>query len=189
MNKQLLTKEVCGRHGVVCLDVLDDQNWIPDYNIILIFYHYLPTLLWKPNAEDPMNSDDAVHFFNDTAYEAKVKEHTQKYAKPEDARVVADVGSSAGSGNKVQAVGPGDESRAAGSVNEAAVFVDSSTDFPLCCVIIDDNSESEEESEEEEEAIRFPNHNEVTKEVNETKKEEKPVTANKKKSPSHVTFT
>ncbi|GJR35550.1 probable NAD kinase 2, chloroplastic isoform X2 [Tanacetum coccineum] len=46
-------------------------------------------------------------------------------------------------------------------------------------------------SKEEEEAIRLPNHNEVTKEVNETKKEEKPVTvtANKKKSPGHVTFT
>ncbi|GJU44692.1 putative reverse transcriptase domain-containing protein [Tanacetum coccineum] len=45
------------------------------------------------------------------------------------------------------------------------------------------DSESEEDSEEEEEAIRLLNHNKAKKEVKETKKEEKPMVANKKKSP------
>ncbi|GJX79090.1 histone deacetylase HDT1, partial [Tanacetum coccineum] len=61
------------------------------------------------------------------------------------------------------------------------LFVDSLTVFPLCCVITDDDSE--EDSEEEEEAIRLPIPNgkpEAKKEVKETKKEEKPVAANKK---------
>ncbi|PWA51310.1 ubiquitin-conjugating enzyme/RWD-like protein [Artemisia annua] len=116
-------------HGVVCLDVLDDQNWNPDYNLVLIFDHYLPTLLWEPNAEDPMKSEAAVLFFNNTAaYEAKVKEHSQKHAKPKDAGVVPNVGSSAGSGSVVQAVGPGDESRTADSGNEATAASTSSGD-------------------------------------------------------------
>ncbi|GJY93669.1 ubiquitin-conjugating enzyme E2 4-like protein [Tanacetum coccineum] len=116
-------------YGMVCVDVLDDQNWNPGYNLVLIIDHYLPTLLCAPNAEDYMNSNAAVLFSNDTAaYDAKVKEHTQEYAKPKDAGVVTDVGSSAGSGNEVQAVGPGDESRAAGSGNEAAAESTSSGD-------------------------------------------------------------
>ncbi|GKD19882.1 ubiquitin-conjugating enzyme E2 4-like protein, partial [Tanacetum coccineum] len=98
-------------------------------DLVLIIDHYLPTLLCAPNAEDYMNSNAAVLFSNDTAaYDAKVKEHTQEYAKPKDAGVVTDVGSSAGSGNEVQAVGPGDESRAAGSGNEAAAESTSSGD-------------------------------------------------------------
>ena len=56
------------------------------------------------------------------------KEHSQKHAKPKDAGVVPNVGSSAGSGSVVQAVGPGDESRAADSGNEATAASTSSGD-------------------------------------------------------------
>ena len=56
------------------------------------------------------------------------KEHSQKHAKPKDAGVVPDVGSSAGSGSEVQVVGPGDESRAADTGNEATAASASSGD-------------------------------------------------------------
>nr|GEW28035.1 hypothetical protein [Tanacetum cinerariifolium] len=74
-------------------------------DLVLIFDHYLPTLLYAPNAEDYMNSNVAVLSSNDTAaYEAKVK---------------GDETRAAGSGNKAAAASTssGDEAFAAGRVD------------------------------------------------------------------------
>ncbi|KAL3699031.1 hypothetical protein R1sor_017053 [Riccia sorocarpa] len=71
--------------GAVCLDVID-QKWSPMFALINIFEVFLPQLLLYPNPGHPLNGEAAVLMNKDREkYEQKVKEHCQKYAKPENA--------------------------------------------------------------------------------------------------------
>ncbi|XP_038691179.1 ubiquitin-conjugating enzyme E2-23 kDa-like [Tripterygium wilfordii] len=71
--------------GSICLDVLN-QKWSPMYQLRNVFDDFLPQLLTYPNPYDPLNKEAAALMIRDlTAYEQKVKEHCQRYAKkPED---------------------------------------------------------------------------------------------------------
>ncbi|CAL5214854.1 unnamed protein product [Lathyrus oleraceus] len=70
--------------GAVCLDVIN-QTWSPMFDLVNVFEVFLPQLLMYPNAADPLNSDAAALMMQDrAAYELKVKEYCEKYAKPED---------------------------------------------------------------------------------------------------------
>ncbi|CAH9093138.1 unnamed protein product [Cuscuta epithymum] len=70
--------------GSVCLDVIN-QTWSPMFDLVNIFEVFLPQLLLYPNASDPLNGEAAALMMRDhPAYELKVKEYCQKYAKPED---------------------------------------------------------------------------------------------------------
>ncbi|XP_061355302.1 ubiquitin-conjugating enzyme E2-23 kDa-like isoform X1 [Gastrolobium bilobum] len=70
--------------GSVCLDVIN-QTWSPMFDLVNVFEVFLPQLLLYPNASDPLNGDAAALMMRDhAAYELKVKEYCQKYAKPED---------------------------------------------------------------------------------------------------------
>nr|AFK33447.1 unknown [Lotus japonicus] len=70
--------------GTICLDVIN-QRWSPMYDLINVFEVFLPQLLLYPNASDPMNADAADLMLKDpAAYEQKVREYCEKYAKPED---------------------------------------------------------------------------------------------------------
>ncbi|KAL6645504.1 hypothetical protein ACP70R_017112 [Stipagrostis hirtigluma subsp. patula] len=74
--------------GSVCLDVIN-QTWSPMFDLINVFEVFLPQLLLYPNPSDPLNGDAAALMMRDRpAYEQKVKEYCEKYAKPEDAGVV-----------------------------------------------------------------------------------------------------
>ncbi|GER47950.1 ubiquitin-conjugating enzyme E2 5 [Striga asiatica] len=80
--------------GSVCLDVIN-QTWSPMFDLVNVFEVFLPQLLLYPNASDPLNGEAAALMMRDrTAYEQKVKEYCEKYAKPEDAGVGADEKSS-----------------------------------------------------------------------------------------------
>ena len=51
-----------------------------------IFEVFLPQLLLYPNPSDPLNGDAAALMMRDkNAYDQKVKEYCERYAKPEDA--------------------------------------------------------------------------------------------------------
>jgi len=74
--------------GSVCLDVIN-QTWSPMFDLVNVFEVFLPQLLLYPNPSDPLNGDAAALMMRDRpAYEQKVKEYCEKYAKPEDAGVV-----------------------------------------------------------------------------------------------------
>ncbi|CAL4920763.1 unnamed protein product [Urochloa decumbens] len=61
----------------------------PNENLVNVFEVFLPQLLLYPNPSDPLNGDAAALMMRDRpAYEQKVKEYCEKYAKPEDAGVV-----------------------------------------------------------------------------------------------------
>ncbi|KAH8513408.1 hypothetical protein H0E87_006612 [Populus deltoides] len=70
--------------GSVCLDVIN-QNWSPMFDLVNVFEVFLPQLLLYPNALDPLNGEAAALMMRDgTAYDQRVKEYCEKYAKPED---------------------------------------------------------------------------------------------------------
>ncbi|URD85388.1 FAR1 DNA-binding domain, partial [Musa troglodytarum] len=70
--------------GSVCLDVIN-QTWSPMFDLVNVFEVFLPQLLLYPNPSDPLNGDAAALMMRDRpAYEQKVKEYCQKYAKPGD---------------------------------------------------------------------------------------------------------
>ncbi|KAL1192144.1 Ubiquitin-conjugating enzyme E2 6 [Cardamine amara subsp. amara] len=69
--------------GAVCLDVIN-QTWSPMFDLINVFESFLPQLLLYPNPSDPFNGEAASLLMRDrAAYEVKVKEYCEKYAKPE----------------------------------------------------------------------------------------------------------
>ncbi|XP_008779270.1 ubiquitin-conjugating enzyme E2 4-like [Phoenix dactylifera] len=71
--------------GSVCLDVIN-QTWSPMFDLINVFEVFLPQLLLYPNPSDPLNGEAAALMMRDRpAYEQKVKEYCEKYAKPDDA--------------------------------------------------------------------------------------------------------
>nr|XP_010940568.1 ubiquitin-conjugating enzyme E2 4 isoform X3 [Elaeis guineensis] len=71
--------------GSVCLDVIN-QTWSPMFDLVNVFEVFLPQLLLYPNPSDPLNGEAAALMMRDRpAYEQKVKEYCEKYAKPEDA--------------------------------------------------------------------------------------------------------
>nr|CAB3497072.1 unnamed protein product [Digitaria exilis] len=77
-----------GWSGSVCLDVIN-QTWSPMFDLVNVFEVFLPQLLLYPNPSDPLNGDAAAMMMRDRpAYEQKVKEYCEKYAKPEDAGVI-----------------------------------------------------------------------------------------------------
>ncbi|CAK8579219.1 unnamed protein product [Lathyrus sativus] len=70
--------------GAVCLDVLN-QTWSPICDLVIVFESFLPQLLIYPNEFDPLNRDAAALMMQDSAaYDLKVKEYCERYAKPED---------------------------------------------------------------------------------------------------------
>ncbi|XP_042462321.1 ubiquitin-conjugating enzyme E2-23 kDa-like isoform X1 [Zingiber officinale] len=70
--------------GSVCLDVIN-QTWSPMFDLVNVFEVFLPQLLLYPNPSDPLNGEAAALMMRDKpAYELKVKEYCQRYAKPED---------------------------------------------------------------------------------------------------------
>ncbi|XP_074263340.1 ubiquitin-conjugating enzyme E2-23 kDa-like [Silene latifolia] len=71
--------------GSVCLDVIN-QTWSPMFDLVNVFEVFLPQLLLYPNPSDPLNGEAAALMNSDkAAYEKRVKEYCEKYAKPEDA--------------------------------------------------------------------------------------------------------
>ncbi|VAH03937.1 hypothetical protein VPH35_001839 [Triticum aestivum] len=73
--------------GSVCLDVIN-QTWSPMFDLVNVFEVFLPQLLLYPNPSDPLNGEAAALMMRDhPAYEQKVKEFCEKYAKPEDAGI------------------------------------------------------------------------------------------------------
>uniref|UniRef100_A0ACD5TTS8 Uncharacterized protein n=1 Tax=Avena sativa TaxID=4498 RepID=A0ACD5TTS8_AVESA len=80
--------------GSVCLDVIN-QTWSPMFDLVNVFEVFLPQLLLYPNPSDPLNGEAAALLMRDRpAYEIKVKEFCEKYAKPEDAGVAPEDNSS-----------------------------------------------------------------------------------------------
>ncbi|KAL4570764.1 hypothetical protein LXL04_026426 [Taraxacum kok-saghyz] len=80
--------------GSVCLDVIN-QTWSPMFDLVNVFEVFLPQLLLYPNPSDPLNGDAAALMMRDrTAYDQKVKEYCERYAKPEDAGAVPEEQSS-----------------------------------------------------------------------------------------------
>ncbi|CAM8907376.1 unnamed protein product [Rhodiola kirilowii] len=83
MNK-IYHPNIDERSGSVCLDVIN-QTWSPMFDLVNIFEVFMPQLLLYPNPSDPLNGEaGALMMRNRTAYEQKVKEYCEKYAKPED---------------------------------------------------------------------------------------------------------
>ncbi|EMS63342.1 Ubiquitin-conjugating enzyme E2 5 [Triticum urartu] len=80
--------------GSVCLDVIN-QTWSPMFDLVNVFEVFLPQLLLYPNPSDPLNGEAAALLMRDRpAYEQKVKEFCEKYAKPEDAGITPEDNSS-----------------------------------------------------------------------------------------------
>lgn len=69
--------------GSVCLDVIN-QTWSPMFDLINVFEVFLPQLLLYPNPTDPLNGEAAALLMREpTAYNQKVKDYVQRYARPE----------------------------------------------------------------------------------------------------------
>nr|XP_043613845.1 ubiquitin-conjugating enzyme E2-23 kDa-like [Erigeron canadensis] len=103
--------------GAVCLNVIN-KEWSPMFELNHVFDIFLPVLLDDPNAEDPMNEDAAALFLNDrVAYQDKVKEYCQKYAKPEDIGMVPEDKSSDGEPSEDEDDSGDEATPSAGPVN------------------------------------------------------------------------
>ena len=64
-------------------------------DLVNVFEVFLPQLLLYPNPSDPLNGEAAALLMRDRpAYEQKVKECCEKYAKPEDAGMTPEDNSS-----------------------------------------------------------------------------------------------
>ncbi|GMP61410.1 hypothetical protein CsSME_00023890 [Camellia sinensis var. sinensis] len=75
--------------GSVCLDVIN-QTWSPMFDLVNVFEVFLPQLLLYPNPSDPLNGEAAALMMRDrTAYDQRVKEYCEKYAKAEDVGAAA----------------------------------------------------------------------------------------------------
>ncbi|KAL6502341.1 Ubiquitin-conjugating enzyme E2 4 [Orobanche hederae] len=73
------------KSGSVCLDVIS-RKWSPMFDLVNVFEVFLPQLLLYPNPSDPMNREAADLLMRDQcAYEKRVKEYCERYAKPEEA--------------------------------------------------------------------------------------------------------
>ncbi|XP_073027059.1 ubiquitin-conjugating enzyme E2-23 kDa-like [Primulina eburnea] len=80
--------------GSVCLDVIN-QTWSPMFDLVNVFEVFLPQLLLYPNPSDPLNGEAAALMMRDrNAYEQRVKEYCEKYAKAEDVGALHDEKSS-----------------------------------------------------------------------------------------------
>nr|XP_010935784.1 ubiquitin-conjugating enzyme E2 5 isoform X1 [Elaeis guineensis] len=70
------------------LDIISAFNMFASVfsDLINIFEAFLPQLLLYPNPSDPLNGEAAALMMRDRpAYEQRVKEYCERYAKPEDA--------------------------------------------------------------------------------------------------------
>jgi ubiquitin-conjugating enzyme E2 H len=58
---------------------------LPCADLVNVFETFIPQLLLYPNPSDPLNGEAAaLHMRDPTAYNRKVKEYVQRFAKPED---------------------------------------------------------------------------------------------------------
>lgn len=83
-SNRIFHPNVDEKAGSVCLDVIN-QTWSPMFDLVNVFEVFLPQLLLYPNPTDPLNSDAASMLMRDpAAYNAKVKDYVQRFARPED---------------------------------------------------------------------------------------------------------
>mmetsp|Transcript_16814 Transcript_16814/g.42147 ORF Transcript_16814/g.42147 Transcript_16814/m.42147 type:complete len:187 (-) Transcript_16814:177-737(-) len=70
--------------GHVCLDVIN-ENWSPMFDLVNVFEVFLPQLLLYPNTAHGLNDEAAAMLMHEpTAFNKKVQEYVQRYAKAED---------------------------------------------------------------------------------------------------------
>mmetsp|Transcript_32045 Transcript_32045/g.95722 ORF Transcript_32045/g.95722 Transcript_32045/m.95722 type:complete len:194 (-) Transcript_32045:466-1047(-) len=73
--------------GSVCLDVIN-QTWSPMFDLINVFEVFLPQLLLYPNPSDPLNGEAASLLMREPqAYNARVREYVERYARIDDVMV------------------------------------------------------------------------------------------------------
>ncbi|CAL9077526.1 unnamed protein product [Musa acuminata var. zebrina] len=76
--------------GEICVNVFH-EDWSPMIDLLSVFENYITQFLLTPNPLNPLNEEAAELMITDhSAYEQKVKEHCQKYAKPADVGVSGD---------------------------------------------------------------------------------------------------
>eukprot|EP00873_Tetraselmis_striata_P044055 jgi/Tetstr1/464319/TSEL_009121.t1 len=76
--------------GHVCLDVIN-ENWSPMFDLVNVFEVFLPQLLLYPNTAHGLNDEAAAMLMHEpTAFNKKVQEYVQRYAKAEDIHAAAD---------------------------------------------------------------------------------------------------
>lgn len=76
--------------GLVC-PYLTEKDWSPTLDLVYVFEKFLPQLLLNPNLNEPLNKNAAVLMVRDrAAYNGRVREYCERYAKPEDAGIVTE---------------------------------------------------------------------------------------------------
>ena len=66
--------------GYICLDILKKDKWSPALTIASTLLSIM-SLLTDPNAADPLNREaGSLYLSNPTAFNARAREHTKKYA-------------------------------------------------------------------------------------------------------------